>query len=183
MRLRTLGSLIFRHGLTAITGGSSSTACCIIARSTAYTVSVVGAASLREILATKAWTSDLVTADIRFLPRAGSKEDFQGLNPRSALQNFKSVWKDELSEGQWREMFTDAQTSELAIGKTLRGAAGNAFTLHSAEIGAEAAKLDDPETVAQLTRLTGIPSSPPRSTRSSPPAGSRWSRPHRRRLV
>jgi uncharacterized membrane protein YqaE (UPF0057 family) len=82
-----------------------------------------------------------------------SKEDFQGLNPKSVVQNFKSVWEDNLSEGQWRQMFTDSQTGEMAVGKTLRGAAANAFTLHNPEITEEIGKLDEPDTIAQLTRL------------------------------
>jgi hypothetical protein len=88
-----------------------------------------------------------------------SKEDLQELTPQSLVQNFKTVWEDSLSEGKWRSLITqiDKDGSEhLAIGKTLgtlRSAAGQAFTLHSAEIAEEAEKLDDPETVAQLTRL------------------------------
>jgi hypothetical protein len=82
-----------------------------------------------------------------------SKEDFQGLNAKSVVQNFKSVWEDNLSEGQWRQMFTDSQTGQMAVGKTLRGAAANAFTLHNPEITEEIGKLDEPDTIAQLTRL------------------------------
>ena len=69
------------------------------------------------------------------------------------LRDFKSVWKDQLSGDQWKQMFTDAGTSQLAVGKTLRAAAGQAFTLHNAEIGEVALKLDDPETITELTRL------------------------------
>lgn len=82
-----------------------------------------------------------------------SKDDFEGLNPRSMLQDFKSVWKDNISARQWQDMFKDAQTGDWQISKTLTGAVKQVFTVHSAEIGEEAEKLDDPDTVTQLTRL------------------------------
>lgn len=82
-----------------------------------------------------------------------SKEDFQGLNPRNMLRDFKSVWQENISGGNLSKMFQDAQTGELQVGKTLGGAMKQAFTLHSAEIGEEAAKLDDPGTISELTRL------------------------------
>jgi hypothetical protein len=82
-----------------------------------------------------------------------SKEDFQGLNPRNMVHDFKTVWQENISGGNLSKMFQDAQTKEPQVGKTLGGAMKQAFTLHSAEIGEEAAKLDDPATISQLTRL------------------------------
>jgi hypothetical protein len=81
-----------------------------------------------------------------------SKEDFESLTPQSMVKNFKSAWEDDLSDGQWKGLFKD-QAGEMAVGKTLRGAAQNAFTFHNPEITEEAAKLNEPDTIAQLTRL------------------------------